>query len=177
MRVTQDPDRDASQSCIHVSGLHEGAQAKNFCLSWCRCIGAAHFGQACFACSDCIQQGQHATWAQGAAQAALMGDTWHTAHAAATVPAAGAAALLPDACCAPALLPAAMRMPAAAAALLSAAGPAPLLLPAPVPKLATLAWVPAAASNAPSLPLMPVPAGAADVSAFALGLALSHAPL
>ena len=160
-------------------GSIEGAQAKNFCLSWCRCVGAAHFGQACFACSDCIQQGQHATWAQGAAQAALMGDTWHTAHTAAAVPTAGAAALLPaaDACCAPALLPVPMPTPAAAAAaaLLPAAGPAPLLLPAPVPVLATFAWVPAAVSGACALPPVPVPAGPADVSAFALDLALSPA--
>ena len=63
-------------------------QAKYFCLSWCLCMGVAHCGHACRACSACCQQDQQARCLQGPAQAGAMGDAWHTTQAAAAALAA-----------------------------------------------------------------------------------------
>ena len=93
-------------------------------------MGLAHCGHACRAASACCQQGQHARCSQGAAQAAAMGDLWHTmqAPAPAVLPVASAAA--------PVLTPVPEALPPAARALstmpgaLPAAAPALMLAPA-----------------------------------------------
>ena len=109
-------------------------------------MGFAHCGHACRASSACCQQGQHARCAQGATQAAVIGDLWHTTQAAAL------AALSAAPMAAPALTPVLEALPPAAPAFTLALAALPRAVPALLPAPGALTPAGVAARPAGRLP-------------------------